>query len=178
MRSKQMNFPHLLIAFGKSRGGWIALSTVFALVLRCSLNRVDFIDFALAVMLVASWPLLEWIFHRFLMHEWTALPFHLTHDRHHRIPTAATGLPDTWIVVLYFFDTVLIWWIGLSYISTLNVAILFMLTAYEFVHFACHCNYKPMTAWGWKIRINHLQHHRLDESQGYSMLFPSFRSRR
>jgi hypothetical protein len=153
-------------------GGWITLSAILAFALRYSMATLGILDLVIAVTLISLWPLLEWIFHRFLMHEWTFLPLHFTHDRHHSIPTAATGLPDTWIVAMYFVNTTVFWWFGLTYLSTLNCAVLLMLVIYEFVHFSCHCNYKPKTSWGWLVRINHLQHHKLDETKGYSMLFP------
>lgn len=171
-RPKQMTLCNLFLEFGKTQGGWIATSTVLAFVLRSSLQSPNTIDLLLAFLVVSSWPLMEWIFHRFLMHEWTFLPFHFTHDRHHVTPTAATGLPDAWIVAMYFANTIAFWWFGLAYLSTLNAAILVMLVIYEFVHFSCHCNYKPITSWGWAVRVNHLQHHKLDETKGYSMLFP------
>ncbi len=41
-----------------------------------------------------------------------------------------------------------------------------------FVHFSCHCNYRPMTSWGWAVRTNHLKHHNLTTPDSYSMLFP------
>ncbi len=171
-KTARMSFPQLLSSFVLSPGGWISLSVLFSVALRLSIGPMGWIDVVLFSGIVAAWPVLEWFFHRFLLHEWTFLPFHFTHDRHHKTPTSATGLPDAWIITFYFAMTGFLWYFGFKYFSTANVAVLTMLTIYEFVHFSCHCNYKPLTKWGWAIRVNHLQHHRFDESKFYSMLFP------
>jgi len=171
-QTARMSLPQLILSFMLSPGGWITLSVILSVGLRLSLAPVGLIDIVLFVAIVAAWPLLEWFFHRFLLHEWTVLPFHFTHDRHHKTPTSATGLPDAWIITFYFINSMVFWYFGMRWVSTLNVAVLTMLTVYEFVHFSCHCNYKPVTKWGWAIRVNHLQHHRFDESKFYSMLFP------
>lgn len=98
--------------------------------------------------------------------------FHRTHTRHHDHPTPHNGLPDLWVFGLYFAITIGLWWFGLAYLMTIDVAVMGMLLAYEFVHFSTHTRYKPMTRWGRRIRANHLAHHYADESQGFSMLFP------
>jgi hypothetical protein len=171
-RLNQLTFSRLILAFTTTRGGWIALSFVWAAILRSTILKFSDVDLLLIVSIVIAWPFLEWVFHRYLMHEWTLLPIHGTHAYHHRHPTSETGLPDRWIVASYFIVASVLWGFGWRYLLTVAVAILAMLLVYEFVHFSCHCNYKPLTSWGWAVRINHLQHHNLDESKQYSMLFP------
>lgn len=169
---RQLSFSQLLMTFMATRGGWIVLSCLWACALRLTISEFNRLDPLLFVSVILAWPALEWGFHRYLLHEWTLLPFHRTHDRHHRNPTPDTGLPDTWIVIGYFVLASIMWAGGLRYLLTASVAVLAMLAIYEFVHFSCHCSYRPLTSWGWAIRINHLQHHKLDETKQYSMLFP------
>ena len=177
-RLNQLSFWQLVFSFAATRGGWIVVSFVWALALRFTLFKINGIDILLILLIVSAWPILEWFFHRFLMHEWTLLPFHQTHDRHHRFPSPETGLPDTWIVVTYFILPLMMWSFGLRYLLTLGVTVLAMLVVYEFVHFSCHCNYTPLSRWGWAVRVNHLQHHKLDETTNYAMLFPRRAKRR
>ncbi len=166
-------FWSLCVSFLRSRGGWVVLAFIVSAIAKfMQSDRLDGIDAMLVIGFVGAWPLFEWFFHRFLMHEWTFLPLHHTHHRHHLAPTTDNGLPDSWIVFLYFFGVSICFLFGLTRLQTINASILGMLVLYEFVHFSCHCNYKPLTWWGWAIRINHLQHHRLDARSRYSMLFP------
>lgn len=166
-------FGSLCVSFLRSRGGWIALAFIVSVIAKyLQSDRLDGLDGMLVVGVIGAWPFLEWFFHRFLMHEWTFLPLHLTHHRHHLAPTTDNGLPDSWIVLLYFVGVSVCFFLDLSRLQAINVSVLGMLMLYEFVHFSCHCNYKPMTWWGWAIRVNHLQHHRLDERSRYAMLFP------
>jgi hypothetical protein len=62
-----------------------------------------------------------------------------------------------------------------SGIYTAHATVLVMLSVYEFIHFSCHCNYTPKTWWGWSVRTNHLQHHKLQSADRYAMSFPIFR---
>jgi len=171
-QTPQLSLLQVILAFVRSPGGWITLSVIVATGLRLTLSPLALIDAILFLVVFLLWPFLEWFFHRFLLHEWTILPFHFTHDRHHETPTAATGLPDAWLISFYFAESILLWAFNLPLVMSFNVSVLTMLAIYEFVHFSCHSNYKPLTKWGWAVRVNHLQHHRFDESKFYSLLFP------
>jgi len=171
-QSPQLSLLQVIWEFTRSPGGWITLSVFVATALRLTLGPMTLIDAILFLVVLLLWPVLEWFFHRFLLHEWTILPFHFTHDRHHETPTPATGLPDAWLISFYFVESFLLWAFNFPLLSSINVGVLTMLAIYEFVHFSCHSNYKPHTTWGWAVRVNHLQHHRFDESRFYSLLFP------
>jgi len=171
-QAPQLTLSKVILAFMRGPGGWITLSVVVAVALRLTLGPITLIDTFLFLIVVLLWPLLEWFFHRFLLHEWTILPFHFTHHRHHERPTPETGLPDAWIIAFYFAEPFLLWAFKFPLILSFSVSVLTMLAVYEFVHFSCHSNYKPRTKWGWAVRVNHLQHHRFDESKFYALLFP------
>ena len=169
---RQITFVQLAKTFLRSRGGLVILAFVLPVCLRLTMDRLKLLDGLLAFAIVGGWPVLEWLFHRYLLHEWTFLDFHRTHTRHHDNPTPDNGLPDTYVIIVYFVITVTLWVFSRVFLMTVNVAVLGMLMLYEFVHFSTHANYKPMTRYGWRVRTNHLRHHNLDETRGFSMLFP------
>lgn len=112
---------------------------------------------------------LEWFFH-YQMHVDKWSPFYESHHHHHNFPTPETGVPRWWVFVLYTTITLAVCRFPLF--LAIWTGVLLMLCAYEWIHFLCHCNYKPKTKWGWKVRVNHLTHHNLDETTRYELLFP------
>ena len=170
--SQQITLAQVAQLFIRSRGGLVMLAVALAECLRFTMDKRGLIDALLILVVVAGWPVYEWLFHRYLLHEWTFLDFHRTHTRHHDNPTADNGLPDTYVIIAYFVVTITLWFFSLDLLMTINEAVLAMLTLYEFVHFSTHLNYRPMTRYGWRVRTNHLKHHNLDEHSRFSMLFP------
>lgn len=168
-------FRALLKQFIESRGGWVLYAAIVSIIVRLVSWPLVWLDAIWAVCIVASWPWLEWFAHRFLMHEWRFTGFRFTHDRHHANPTTDTGLPDRWIIAMYWINTFVFPWFDMPRLYTIHTVVLCMLTLYEFSHFSCHCNYQPRTWWGWAVRINHLQHHKLESRDRYALLFPFFR---
>lgn len=169
-----MTLKNVIVAFLSSRGGLIVLSAVVAVVARILLWPVGTRDLIIAGSIILAWPTLEYVFHRWVFHEWSWTPFRKTHDRHHDEPTTETGLPDLWVIVVYFVNSLLFAFTTPG-LYTAHAAVLVMLSAYEFIHFSCHCNYEPKTWWGWSVRVNHLQHHKLQSADRYAMSFPIFR---
>ena len=169
-----MTLKNIIVAFLSSRGGLIVLSAVVAVIARILLWPFTTRDWVIAGLIVALWPTFEYVAHRWFLHEWTWTPFRKTHDRHHDEPTTETGLPDTWVIGVYFLNSVLcaFLWPGLY---TAHATVLVMLSVYEFIHFSCHCNYEPKTWWGWSVRVNHLQHHKLQSADRYAMSLPIVR---
>lgn len=116
---------------------------------------------------IAAYAALERKFHRD-MHEVRWSPFHQSHMRHHDKPTPETGVPYLWVQLMY---------VALAVcplperLVGVRMGIFACLLAYEWVHFLCHCNYRPKTKMGWRIRVNHLKHHNHDPSSHYEMLF-------
>lgn len=123
---------------------------------------------------VLAYCLLETKFHRD-MHESKWSPFHQSHKEHHDDPTPETGCPQYWLFAMYFVISGTVTLISRPGLSGFWAGIVIMLLAYEIVHFACHCPYQPKTRWGWRVRINHNLHHRLDDSTYYELLFPKRR---
>jgi uncharacterized membrane protein (GlpM family) len=169
-----MTLKNVIVAFLSSRGGLIVLSAVVAVVARILLWPFTTRDWVIAGLIVALWPTFEYIAHRWVFHEWTWTPFRKTHDRHHDEPTTETGLPDLWVIADYYLLSVAFVF-ATSGIYTAHATVLVMLSVYEFIHFSCHCNYTPKTWWGWSVRTNHLQHHKLQSADRYAMSFPIFR---
>ena len=98
-------------------------------------------------------------------------PFYYPHKFHHTHPSPETGVPRWWTFQGYFLITFLLSLDNFPFLSSLWLGILIMLTAYEWIHFLCHCNYRPKSKWGWRVRINHLQHHNLNSLSRYELLF-------
>ena len=159
-----------MVQFFRSRGGWIVSAAMLAVLVKTNFHSLDWIDAAIVASVIGAWPTLEWFFHRFLMHEWNCPMFRWTHARHHDNPTTDNGLPEPIVIWLYYVGGAV--FCCMPRMMTTYATVLCMLTAYEFIHFACHVNYKPKTWWGWAIRVNHLQHHRVNEHGQYAMLFP------
>ncbi len=105
-------------------------------------------------------------------------PFYKSHHEHHDDPTPETGVPKWWTFAFYFAFTYFLTYFQLPLIRGAWFSILIMLTTYEFIHFLCHCNYRPKTKLGWRIRINHLQHHNFDPMSRFEMLFPKKETKR
>ena len=117
-----------------------------------------------------AYYLLEVSFHRG-MHENPYSPFYGPHQYHHTHPSPETGVPRWWTFGTYGIITLMIAFAFRPLIASTWLAILIMLTTYEWIHFLCHCNYRPRTKWGWRVRINHLQHHNLNSLSRYELLF-------
>lgn len=167
-----MSFCQLVQMFLRSRGGLVALAAVVAMVTRLVLWPLEPRDLVIASAIVLAWPAIEYTAHRWFMHEWIWTPFRSTHDRHHADPTPETGLPDLWVVLMYFANSG-IFALTTPGLFTAHAVVLSMLLWYEFVHYSCHTSYRPRTWWGWAVRANHLGHHSSDHLLGqYSMLFP------
>ena len=84
------------------------------------------------------------------MHSWG--PFYHTHAKHHDEETPESGVPPWWVFVAFCVPWGAFWF-----------GVFTCLCMYEFVHFLCHCKYRPITTYGWKVRVNHLQHHKLGD---------------
>jgi hypothetical protein len=171
-----MSTKTLILSFLKSRGGLIVLSALVAILTRTQLWVFGSRDLIIAASIIAAWPLLEYSAHRWFLHEWTWTPFRKSHDRHHEHPSTDTGLPEPWVIAVYFLNSV-IFAFTLPGLYTAHCSVLAMLSIYEFIHFSCHCNYTPKTWWGWSVRINHLTHHNLDRPSRYAMSLPIVRVR-
>lgn len=115
--------------------------------------------------------ILEWQFHAD-MHFSPRTPFFNSHQLHHNDPTPESGVPEWWMFGFYTLVSLTVaLWDG-PFISGLWYGIVTMLFLYEWVHFLCHCPYRFRTAWGQRVRKNHLRHHFVDDQTHMEMLFP------
>ena len=98
-------------------------------------------------------------------------PFHHTHAAHHADPTPETGVPELWVFVVYVALLLLAAYLQRPFFSGVYLSALTWLMGYEWVHYLCHCPYTPKTKVGWRIRINHNKHHKLDDARFYELLW-------
>lgn len=119
---------------------------------------------------ILAYTFFEEDMHRW-MHTLKHSPFHKSHIRHHDHPSPETGVPDWWVFISYYCITFVMYYFQLKVMLSIWFGILTMLIAYEWVHYLCHCNYKPKTRIGWSIRVNHLLHHKHDSTTRYEMIF-------
>lgn len=99
-------------------------------------------------------------------------PFHGSHKFHHDNPSPESGVPRPWLFVVYGIITLMVGLLPLPMLAGAWLSTIIMLSGYEWFHFLCHCNYKPMSKIGWRIRVNHLKHHNFDDTSNFEMLFP------
>lgn len=118
---------------------------------------------------LSAYIALERYFHA-QMHENEKSPFYTLHRIHHRAPSPENGCPEYWTFAFYFFVTLSIYLLHRPIIAGGWFGITYMLFWYEWIHFLCHCNYKPKTKYGWRIRRNHLRHHYVDSNTDHEML--------
>lgn len=168
-----LSLREVLKKFLTGRGLVIATVPLLSFMLRLAMPAtIGWYDLLIVLLVIFNWPYLECMAHKYFMHRWPLSLFYLTHKRHHDIPVSGTGMPDWWVVLCYPLITILWFVLQMKYAMTLNFAVFTMLGLYEFVHFSCHENYRPTTTWGWKMRVNHLMHHRFDDTKRFAMLFP------
>lgn len=103
-------------------------------------------------------------------------PFYKSHSEHHLVKTPESGLPRPWLYLVYLMIGAALIALDVQILTGFYLGILAYLTVYEYVHFLCHCNYKPKTRLGWRVRINHLKHHNHNEHQHFELLFLKRRS--
>jgi sterol desaturase/sphingolipid hydroxylase (fatty acid hydroxylase superfamily) len=120
------------------------------------------------------WTLLEYIFHRFILHPQGPMPdgklsSHLTH---HSFPNLKNK------VALGFFENSLIIAaiaLGLSFFLPLLCVALwcigFILTliCYDAMHYYCHFGPEINIEWLKRLRINHLKHHYRDQQTNFGV---------
>lgn len=116
-----------------------------------------------------TYSILEKKFHRD-MHLQELSPFYKTHEKHHLNPTPETGCPELWMFGFYFFVSLSVFLFNGPFVSSFWFGISCMLFMYEFIHFLCHCPYKPKTRYGRRIKRNHLKHHYVSDRDNYEML--------
>ena len=90
-----MKLRSLIVLFVLSRGGLIWLSALVAVIARTALWPLEARDLVIAGLIVAAWPTLEYIAHRWVLHEWS-WSVRVNHLQHHNLQSAdryAMSLP-------------------------------------------------------------------------------------
>jgi sterol desaturase/sphingolipid hydroxylase (fatty acid hydroxylase superfamily) len=110
---------------------------------------------------VATWTLIEYIFHRFVLHQ---VPYVAKlHDMHHKSPSAFVGTP-TWlslpaILVGAFLP---LWWnIDFTVASGLTAGVMLGYVGYVGVHHALHHWRIGPSSLLYQLKLRHAQHHHI-----------------
>ena len=114
---------------------------------------------ALVLLGLASWSLLEYVIHRFVLHG--IAPFSGWHERHHSRPTALVSAPTvlsaTLLASLVFLPALALG--GLWASSALFLGVLWGYLAYAVLHHATH-HWRAGSAWSRRRKLWHALHHR------------------
>jgi H+/Cl- antiporter ClcA len=97
--------------------------------------------------------------------------FFSSHTEHHLKKTPESGLPKPWVYLMYLAIGIVLSSFNLPLAQGFYLGLISYLSLYEYIHFLCHCNYRPKTRLGWRIRVNHLKHHNHDETQHFELMF-------
>src|SRR5690606_3969946 len=142
-------------------------------------------DAAVAAGVLAFWPLQEWAAHKYLLHleptEKRDPGFARAHRIHHQDPhdierillpieVIRGAMPGTWLAsrVLFPFNRRLR--------STALATYATMAVAYEWTHFIVHTRVEPKTAYGKRVRKNHLLPHFRNENYWFGSVSPTIDS--
>lgn len=156
--------------FWKFASPWIlAVGIVVCWSVRVALGSWNIWDLVIVAALLASWPLVEWLIHVFILHRKPTkigdktIDLHLAkkHRDHHLDPG---HLPDVVIPTISLILTVpvafVLWWLITPDLPRMFTGVAFLFTmgmVYEWCHFLIHTNYRPKTS-----LFKHLwRHHRL-----------------
>lgn len=151
----------------KSRNGLGILTLAGAAV---ALPQNDILFFAGLVVGTVLYVVLEAYTHR-QMHVSPHSPFRNSHAAHHANPTPKSGVPELWVFAVYAAIICVAAYLQRPFLAGACLSALTWLMAYEWIHYLCHCPYTPKTKLGWRIRINHNKHHKLDDSKFYELLW-------
>ncbi|MBI4816021.1 MAG: sterol desaturase family protein [Deltaproteobacteria bacterium] len=166
--------------FGHWSPRLLGLAWVGSAAARLTRPEWNWIDGVIVLVVVASWPTLEWLIHVFVLHfkpkklasRTLDLPVAKIHRLHHEDPWRLElvfiplhvfiGLPALPVIALWIAPT-LAW--GLTFLS-----IFFALSLhYEWVHLLVHTRYKPRS-WNYqRLWRNHRLHHFKNEAYWYGV---------
>jgi hypothetical protein len=154
--------------FLQSRDQFMAQATLWIVTMRLLLPFTE-LDFYLMLLGVGLYYMFESFAH-WEMHYNPLSLFRESHRLHHEEPTPENGTPYLWVPMVLLGVGGVLFKLGHAHTLTIMSSVLVCVLAYEYVHFLCHCPYVPKTAWGRRVRINHLQHHGIPHTR-FDMLF-------
>jgi sterol desaturase/sphingolipid hydroxylase (fatty acid hydroxylase superfamily) len=129
--------------------------------------------FAAFTVAAASWTLLEYLLHRFLLHR--VAPFAAMHGAHHDAPRAYVGTP-TWATLGIIWLVVFVpAWRGVSFnvASGLTAGVMMGFLWYGIVHHVIHYR-RPrlLAAWMPATTHRHLRHHYSPQPGNFGVTIP------
>lgn len=157
----------------------LAAALAAAVAVRILLGRPSLGDAVVVAVVVAGWPLLEWVIHVFVLHSRPVAGFALDwdvprkHRAHHRDPWD----PELVLIPLSGFAVALPLLVALAVLLTPSaslagtavVTVLVFGLHYEFVHFLVHTHYRPRSRLYARLARNHLLHHFRNEHYWYGV---------
>jgi sterol desaturase/sphingolipid hydroxylase (fatty acid hydroxylase superfamily) len=121
----------------------------------------------------ASWTLVEYLVHRFLLHRGSL--FAGMHAVHHDSPRAYVGTP-TWATLGIFWFTVFLpaWWgVSLNVASGLTAGMMLGFLWYGIVHHVIHYRRpRPLASWMLSARHRHQRHHYSTQAGNFGVTIP------
>lgn len=155
----------------------LVAASAATLALRVLLGDFGLWDGIVVAAIVLLWPLQEWLLHVYVLH---ARPFRLFgrtvdlragtgHREHHESPLDPDEafMPPRVLLsylgfhVAFWLVAMPTWRLGLTGLATMAV----LGTAYEWVHFLIHTDYRPRSRWYARIWRSHRLHH--FKNEGY-----------
>jgi len=104
------------------------------------------------------WTLIEYAFHRWLLHEWP--PLRHLHDEHHEHPEALFGTPPlVGVLQIALCVFVPLWFVGPVTAAGVTAGMLAGYLAYISVHWATHHVRDPRIGYLVRARRRHMLHH-------------------
>jgi hypothetical protein len=154
--------------------------TATAWIVRGVLGQWNWIDLAIGVGIVVTWPVQEWLVHVFLLH---LKPFTLmgrrfdpivasNHRNHHRNPwDPELGITPMHMIWIYAAGLPGIWAIAFAAPQAMTGVAMYLslLLNYEWVHYLIHTSYVPRSALYRRLWRNHRLHHFKNEHFWYNV---------
>jgi hypothetical protein len=162
----------------------IAAAVLLMLAARLAIGDWSWRDAALPALLVALYPVTEWLIHVYLLHarplriagRELELPTAREHRAHHRVPADLDGvlLPVYGVVIFLPLIALYAWLLSLAchaviggdqlaYGATTLLASYVILATYEWSHFLIHTTYRPRGRYYRSIWRTHRLHHYKNE---------------
>lgn len=136
---------------------------------------------AAVALVVAIYPVIEYVLHRYLLHaRWlyksplTASVWKRIHFDHHQDPQRLDvlfGSPSNTLPAVAIFTLPLGYFVGGGWATALLAAAtgLVIFSGYEFCHCVQHLGYVPNSAWLRRIKKHHMAHHFHNESGNFGI---------
>ncbi len=147
-------------------------------------RRVDAVDLAIAVGVLAWWPVQEWVAHRYVLHapprEVAGRTVDLSVARHHRRHHADPWNPEHTLLPLWFLVPavplhLLAWRLLVRdprHRRTGMAAFASVTVGYAWIHFLTHTSYRPARPWYRTLQRRHRLHHFKHEQLWFGFTVP------